>query len=83
MRFVVVTVLVASAFALAGNAHARSGVDTGGNAHLHVFCFRQNAFAFAKRAWRTTFASAATVGTLLTESQTAARALHLARAFTR
>src|SRR6266571_2805421 len=70
-----------TAFTFAGNAHPRSSINACGNAHLHVFSFWQNAFAFAQRARRTTFAAAATVRTLLTESQTATGALHLASAF--
>src|SRR5690349_2273058 len=72
-----------SALALAGNANPRASLDTRRYANLHRLILRRHTFTVTKRTRSTSPASTAAVLTLLRETQTTARALHLARSFAR
>src|SRR5690349_16140866 len=66
-----------SAFTFSGHAHAGASVDAGGNSNFDGFSFRQCALAFTKRARWPALAASPAIRTLLSESESSARALHL------
>ena len=70
-----------SAVTFSWNPHARTRLNSGGDAHFHSLGFGHRAFALAQGAGRSPAAGATTVLTFLRKTQTAAGALHLARAF--
>src|SRR5689334_14062872 len=72
-----------AALAFAGNAHARTRLNTSGNAHLHSLSLRCHAFAVTQRTRRSTSSRAATIRTLLRKPQSTTGSLYLTRAFTR